>query len=473
MQLDELRSVLRAHFAKTLDAHKKAIRRGEILSPVVVASFEATVKDGIAPQSRSFKQADDRHSLDRFELQRILADAGMQEPLPEAEVRSYVSEYRRADVAHAKAVLAFQAEDAGYDFTAEQPPQAVKRNEEAIPGDTLEEVVSEFLKFAKLENRWSSKTEGERAEHIALLFEAFGSEIAASTVGHSHARRMRDILTRYPPHRTKKAVTRGKTLDEVLAIPGLDTLHPRTINKYMQTYNSLFDWAHRNGYCSLNPFGGMGLRTEKANKADPRVSFSDAQLRTILQSLLSPTEPKAAHHKWGTLIAMHSGARLNEVAQLHLEDIQTVDGVQCFNINQDGERKRLKNAASKRIIPVHPLLLEYGFKEYVTKVSAVRGNKRLFPQLTFSQSDGYGRNLGRWVNETLLPDLNIKTKQLTFHSFRHTMVRKLIASNATQEHIMAIVGHEPGTTTLNTYNRQGFPPRQLLAALEAAFAERP
>lgn len=106
--------------------------------------------------------------------------------------------------------------------------------------------------------------------------------------------------------------------------------------------------------------------------------------------------------------------------------------------------------------------------DYFERMKAKPGNDRLFPQLSYSKSDGYGRNLGRWVNESLLPDLNIKTDQLTFHSFRHTMVRKLIAADVSQAHIMAIVGHEPGTTTLSTYNRNGFPPNLLIAALTKA-----
>ena len=116
-------------------------------------------------------------------------------------------------------------------------------------------------------------------------------------------------------------------------------------------------------------------------------------------------------------------------------------------------------------MPVHPRLLELGLLDYIQTVRNVAMNTRLFPQLSYTTSDGYGRNLGRWFNETLLPTLGIKTKQNTFHSLRHTVIERLIAADVSQAHIMAIVGHEPGTTTLKVYNRNGFPPSQLLAAL--------
>ena len=239
---------------------------------------------------------------------------------------------------------------------------------------------------------------------------------------------------------------------------GLPTLHVRSINKYLNTYSGLFGWAVQNGYCKENPFGGLVLNTTKAiAEDDERTAFLDVQMSQILSALLSDQSVKP-HHRWGTLIAAHTGARLNEVAQLHLDDVYEKDGVWCFDINQTGETKRLKNRQSKRIVPVHPKLTEYGFLTYLESVSSMKGNTRLFPQLTYSASDGYGRNLGRWVNEQLLPNLGIKTRQLTFHSLRHTVIGKLNAAEVQQSHVMALVGHEPGTTTMKVYNRNGFPP---------------
>jgi len=111
-------------------------------------------------------------------------------------------------------------------------------------------------------------------------------------------------------------------------------------------------------------------------------------------------------------------------------------------------------------------LVEYGFLKYVEEMRAKAGNQRLFPQLTYSSDEGYGRNLGRWFNERLLPDLGLKTDQLTFHSLRHSMVNRLVAAKTPEAHLIAIVGHEPGTTATRFYNGLGFPPRLLLDALE-------
>jgi integrase len=79
---------------------------------------------------------------------------------------------------------------------------------------------------------------------------------------------------------------------------------------------------------------------------------------------------------------MFSGMRLNEVAQLEVQDIEMRDGVWCINVTPDGEdNKRLKNASSKRRVPVHEQLEASGFLDFYEEQKA-KGHSRLFPGLT-------------------------------------------------------------------------------------------
>lgn len=57
-------------------------------------------------------------------------------------------------------------------------------------------------------------------------------------------------------------------------------------------------------------------------------------------------------------MALYTGARRNEIAQLHLSDFQQYEGVWCININDDTEDKQIKNLASHRLVPLHPFLVE-------------------------------------------------------------------------------------------------------------------
>lgn len=343
--------------------------------------------------------------------------------------------------------------------------QAIAAPEKAGTG-TLRELVDQYAVHTDRENRGTQKTRNERLRHMDLLFEILGETTATESIGWTEARKVRETLAALPLHRTKLKATRDKPIAEVLAQPGGKRLHVRTINKHLVSYASMFRWAVQNGYVGLNPFKGLAFDTTNANEEDPRIPFSSGQLAAIRTALLEGNV--SAHHKWGALIGMHLGARLNEISQLHLDDISCRDGIWCFDINAKDKattRKRLKNRQSARIVPVHPALLEFGLLDYMEEMRARSGNVRLFPQLPYTVSDGYGRNLGRWFNSAFLPNLGMKTEQLSFHSLRHSMVDRLVAADVSQAHVMAIVGHEPGTTTLKVYNRNGFPAKQLLEAL--------
>ena len=124
---------------------------------------------------------------------------------------------------------------------------------------------------------------------------------------------------------------------------------------------------------------------------------------------------------------MYTGARINELAQLRLVDITEHDGVAVLSINDEGD-KRTKTPASRRKVPIHPLLVEAGFLEY-HKLVCDEGWQRLFPELTRSNvsKNGYGKEPGRFFTkyrraQGVSPEADRKK---VFHSFRTTANSKL------------------------------------------------
>ena len=123
------------------------------------------------------------------------------------------------------------------------------------------------------------------------------------------------------------------------------------------------------------------------------------------------------------MLDLFTGARLNEVCQLEIADIQEKDGIWFLNITDEGDdRKTVKAKSSHRKVPLHSRLLELGFLEFV---ESRKSGKRLFPDYSYNSNGGFGRALGRWYNETFLTKLGIKKPSLVFHSHRHTMVTRL------------------------------------------------
>ncbi len=93
-------------------------------------------------------------------------------------------------------------------------------------------------------------------------------------------------------------------------------------------------------------------------------------------------------------------------------------GVRFFDINDDGEDKWPKTANSKRISPIHPMLIELGLLEPVTRQKR-RGEVRLFPEMPMGE-DGYYSSPYSKKFRHFLDVLRIKRSKNAFHSFRHS-----------------------------------------------------
>ena len=144
-----------------------------------------------------------------------------------------------------------------------------------------------------------------------------------------------------------------------------------------------------------------------------------------------------------------SGARLNEICQLNVSDIQKTDGIWLMNLSSDSEDKSIKTEAGNRSVPIHPKLLELEFLNYVTQIKT-SNQQKLFPNLKKMKSTGYGTMISRWFAKYLIK-LGIKKKGKNFHSFRHTVVNKLTTKQVYEPFIKELIGHSHGSITMDVY----------------------
>ena len=141
--------------------------------------------------------------------------------------------------------------------------------------------------------------------------------------------------------------------------------------------------------------------------------------------------------------------RLGEIIQLDITDIKTDEGVLYFDVNDDGE-KSLKNASSRRKVPVHPTLIELGFNYYV-KASKKAGHQRVFEEAPVTKagniSDITSKKFGRYIES-----IGIKHDKLTFHSLRHTFIDYASKQAKLSDHVIKpLVGHADNSITHGTY----------------------
>ncbi|WP_292598501.1 site-specific integrase [Mesorhizobium sp.] len=467
MRYDELRAALKRHFQEALQRRKDQIAAQGRLGPDEITALQvglAFAEEAISTGGDMSPAETDDDLAARFaELYKLSLVPGT------PAYASFKKDMQRAYKAYCTEVLNHDQSFDNFDLNETGLPQLNSAKLAVGPKDSLNEVASKFIAEEKKAGRWVRRSEEQKRQHLELLNEILGRDIEITQVASSDAQRVKEILLNYPRNRNKIEATRNLSIEEISKLRGHETLTIRTINTYLQTYAGLFSWAKRNRYVAENLFDGATLRENKKNDEEAqREPFSQAHIDLMLSELLENARGllNKEYQKWGPLIGLYTGARLNEICQLEIADIEVTDGIWCFDFNDEGEGKSLKNSASRRVVPIHDRLLELGILGHLQALKS-RGETRLFPEFQRTSKEGYGRALGRWFNERFLVQLGIKSKDLVFHSFRHTMITKLLQAGVEENLVKAIVGHTRHGVTQQHYFKQGYTIAQMQAALRS------
>ena len=71
------------------------------------------------------------------------------------------------------------------------------------------------------------------------------------------------------------------------------------------------------------------------------------------------------YRRWIALLGLYTGARANEICQLYADDVVLVDNIWCIKVQSGRPDQKLKTDNSKRLIPIHAVVLEAGFLAFV------------------------------------------------------------------------------------------------------------
>lgn len=146
---------------------------------------------------------------------------------------------------------------------------------------------------------------------------------------------------------------------------------------------------------------------------------------------------------WMPMLALVTGARLEEIAQLLTHDIiEDHEHGLLMRITDEGETQRLKTIGSRRIVPLHPEILRVGFTDYVDLVRE-SGHKWLFPELLPDHDGRRGGNFCKWFQRYLRGPrgVGLTDPRVVFHSFRHTFKTLCRAAGISEEVHDALTGH--------------------------------
>ncbi|MDH1696812.1 site-specific integrase [Pseudomonas sp. BO3-4] len=330
----------------------------------------------------------------------------------------------------------------------------------ASSGPTLATLSKLYIEEGKRGGTWRQGSIDDVERALADLFELMG-DMPAAAFDPQQARLLKERLSQCPQYFGLRPEFKGKTLREVVESgSSYKTITAVTVNNRLRKLTAFVNWCKANGYVTDNPLAGMKVMTGSAKEA--RLSFDRHDLVALLDhEALRKEARKNPWRYWLPLLGRATGARLEELCQLRVDDFIEQQGIQCIRIDDNGAGQNLKNASSRRVIPLHPSLLDMGLLQHIESVKAT-GADRVFPELEAVRGK-LGHAPSKWFGR-------YKTKQgvtdgrKTFHSFRHTLIDDLRDAGVQDSLIKRIAGHEDAAVTFSVYGSRN-PIRAMLEAL--------
>lgn len=299
--------------------------------------------------------------------------------------------------------------------------------------------------------RLAAKTVLESRHTLRIFAEVVGEGVRVAALTQDHVRAFFKVVSRWPANASKRKPYKGKSALEVVKLAEANNEpepSAHTLMKHQQRLSVFLGSLVSAGLLKSSPLAGVRA-IATPDEQDTGEAFTDAELALIFGPEFAPWAAKYPHRWWGTMLGLFSGARVNEVAQLLIKDVETVDDVPGFFVRKKSKTQALKNKNSRRFIPLAKPVLAAGFLDYVEEVRTA-GHERLFPNLPNSTGLGFGRQLSRQFSD-YIKRLGITSKGQGFHGFRHTFASKLDEAGATESAIGALTGHKGGQSVLTRH----------------------
>ncbi|MGX9144725.1 tyrosine-type recombinase/integrase [Mesorhizobium sp. 128a] len=344
------------------------------------------------------------------------------------------------------------------DATVASPPQKASKLE-----PNFSEVAEAFRSDQIAVKNWDQQTASQARASYRLFAEICGDR-PVSTYTRADADEFRKKIQRLPWDYSKTPVYRDRSVDEILKIAGAQSatkevqlLTQRTVKRHFSVLSGLWGSALSAGAVAQNIFGGFRFVASK-RATEQRDLWTASELQVLFgspiytgcKSEVRRAEPGSLILKderyWLPLIALFSGMRQEEIAQLHVDDVRESDGIAFFDIN-DRPPRMLKNANAARQVPLHSMLIKSGFLGYVDQCRKARLT-RLFPNLKPGGADSrLGHSFSKWFTR-YRRDIGVYRKGLDFHSFRHTASTLMHQAGVERAVLDHVTGHStPGETS--------------------------
>lgn len=328
---------------------------------------------------------------------------------------------------------------------------------------TINDAFESFKVESNRANRWRAQTEYDNCISNRVFIELVGN-ISITEITSAICRNYRDLLLKYPVQRNKEQNYKGKSiLDIINSKMEYQSISLTTVNNHLRRTSCFLNWLLDQGYKVQNPLARMKIR-QTHNRKSSRSPFNDDDLKMLYSScIFSQHNYSQDYQFWVPLLGLYTGARLEEICQLHIDDINLTDDVPHICIDDKFDGQAIKSQSSRRQIPIHSELFDLGFREFVQQ--KINSNQSMLFGYLIPQRDKFGHQPSKWFGR-YKTKLGITDNKKVFHSFRHTMVERLRQKRINDYEIKAILGHSSGSITHDIYGSDRTPLNSIQEALQ-------
>lgn len=239
------------------------------------------------------------------------------------------------------------------------------------------------------------------------------------------------------------------------------TRKPSTVNQMLMKFSAVMTWAVENGH--LEKSFDKKLKFTKGLESSRKVFTQDQVVKLVTYS---NTLPEGSWKRWLLSLGAITGARLNEISQLTVSDVLTLEpGITAIHINEAGEGKSIKNKRSERLVPLTNGAYGFDLAAFLRYVEACKGSgEDSLAQIGYRPS-------GEWANQQAIPAAlgDAYERGLVFHSMRHSLASLMQAKGVPTAYAQAVMGHASGTITFDVYG-SGVPVETIAEMLAELFA---
>lgn len=229
-----------------------------------------------------------------------------------------------------------------------------------------------------------------------------------------------------------------------------------TAKKYWTSVQGFFEWAVEERLIASNPASGIKLTRKRGEtRASPK-PFDRAEIERFFSTplyqghagpkrLLDPgTDVSRGGKWWAGVLPFFTALRAGELAQLLPEDFDFDAEVPHLKVREEDDAgnkvKSAKTRSSIRDVPMSPILLKLGLREFVEGRRRAAPSQRVFAEFRLGTGGRKSEGMTRFWGDYLKANQIWKPGRAT-HVWRHTVASFLRASGVSDEEIGAVFGH--------------------------------